>query len=370
MPVYKRKGTRSLYVEVDIGGKRTRRSAETTDLREAEEFEQHLRTGQWREIKLGDRGQTPFKKAAERWLKRANVPGKKNNNAGRMAWFTDQRAIADCPICDIDKDDAINEMRESLEEGYPGKEVVGLDGTKTVMYTERSLDTVDRYMTDLRSVLNMCEELKWIDKAPKVPMHNTAQTEAVWLTREAFDGLLAQLPPHLALCALFAVLTGVRMRAMLQLTWDKVDLKNRRAWIAGRVQKNGQPLGLPLSREVRTLLVRCRTLNPTGNHVFQYQGQPIDDCNTAAFKKACERAKLHGIKWHTFRHTFAAWAVQNGVRLERLMELGGWRSIKSVLRYSHLASEHLLEDAERVAGAEPFSNESNYRLRKRGEGSE
>jgi hypothetical protein len=32
------------------------------------------------------------------------------------------------------------------------------------------------------------------------------------------------------------------------------------------------------------------------------------------------------------------------------MELGGWRSIQSVLRYAHLSPEHLASDAARVEG--------------------
>jgi hypothetical protein len=33
--------------------------------------------------------------------------------------------------------------------------------------------------------------------------------------------------------------------------------------------------------------------------------------------------------------------VQNGTNLQELMELGGWKSYKMVLRYAHLAGDHL-----------------------------
>jgi integrase len=77
------------------------------------------------------------------------------------------------------------------------------------------------------------------------------------------------------------------------------------------------------------------------------------------------RAKLYNLRWHSFRHTFAAWAVQAVVRLERLMELGGWRSYKSVLRYKHLAPDHLRQDAELVAGDRPMLTDSRYVVRRR-----
>ena len=33
--------------------------------------------------------------------------------------------------------------------------------------------------------------------------------------------------------------------------------------------------------------------------------------------------------------------MQNGTSLQELMELGGWKSYKMVLRYAHLAGDHL-----------------------------
>jgi site-specific recombinase XerD len=106
-----------------------------------------------------------------------------------------------------------------------------------------------------------------------------------------------------------------------------------------------------LSRDAVKVLRKLKTLSPEGVHVFQWKGQPIDDCNTAAFMKARERANLpKEVNWHTLRHTFASWAVQGGVTLHELMQLGGWRSYSMVLRYTHLAPDHLSIAAEKVAG--------------------
>ena len=55
--------------------------------------------------------------------------------------------------------------------------------------------------------------------------------------------------------------------------------------------------------------------------MFQWDGEPIDDCNTAAFKKARERAGLPDtVNWHTLRHTFASWRSKNGVSPHELMQ--------------------------------------------------
>ena len=87
----------------------------------------------------------------------------------------------------------------------------------------------------------------------------------------------------------------------------------------------------------------------TGNRVFQYDGAHVDDCNTAAFQKAVKRAQLRPLRWHDLRHTFASWAVQSGVTLHELMQLGDWKSYSMVLRYGHLAPDQLSKAAELVA---------------------
>jgi hypothetical protein len=54
--------------------------------------------------------------------------------------------------------------------------------------------------------------------------------------------------------------------------------------------------------------------------------------------------------FHTLRHTFASWAIQRGVSLEELQELGGWSSVNMVMRYAHLAPEHLRTAVARLEG--------------------
>jgi integrase len=64
-----------------------------------------------------------------------------------------------------------------------------------------------------------------------------------------------------------------------------------------------------------------------------------------------ERAGIEQtFRWHDLRHTWASWHVQNGTPLRELMELGGWASYEMVLRYAHLAADHLRGAACRIDG--------------------
>jgi len=58
-----------------------------------------------------------------------------------------------------------------------------------------------------------------------------------------------------------------------------------------------------------------------------------------------------GVRFHDLRHTWASWHVMSGTSLQELMELGGWKSYDMVLRYAHLAPEHLSTAAQRIERA-------------------
>jgi integrase len=112
--------------------------------------------------------------------------------------------------------------------------------------------------------------------------------------------------------------------------------------------KGKQAHGLSLSPEALSTLRDLRKRNPKGQWVFQWNGKPVDDCNTLAFQKAVKRAKVGPLRWHDLRHTGASWAVQSGLPLTQVMELGGWKSYAMALRYSHLAPDQTAKAANAV----------------------
>jgi site-specific recombinase XerD len=72
-------------------------------------------------------------------------------------------------------------------------------------------------------------------------------------------------------------------------------------------------------------------------------------CVRTAFTSACRHAKLSAVTPHTLRHTFGSRLVMAGVDLRTVQELGGWKDLKMVMRYSHLAAAHKSEAIEKLA---------------------
>ncbi|MCA8295255.1 tyrosine-type recombinase/integrase [Burkholderia sp. AU30198] len=57
---------------------------------------------------------------------------------------------------------------------------------------------------------------------------------------------------------------------------------------------------------------------------------------------------MENFRFHDVRHTWASWHVRAGTPLNRLMELGGSSKYEMVLRYAHLAPDHLAAHAAAV----------------------
>lgn len=214
---------------------------------------------------------------------------------------------------------------------------------------ETSQATADRYMALLRAILVKCvTEWDVLSAAPKVPMYRPRVAEPRFLNRAEFERLAQVMPEHLRLRAWFAVLTGLPMRSMLSLKWSRIDLKARRAWIPAEQTQAARRHDIPLSTAAVAVLKELRSLSPGSEHVFTWRGKPVDDCNGKAFKDAVRRAGLEPLRWTDLRHTWACWAVQGGVTLQELKQLGGWNNYQLVVRYAHFAPDRLANAADKV----------------------
>lgn len=325
MPLKKRPDSPYWHLHI---GRSYRKSTGTADLEEAREVERVVTRRLWRLNKLGDRGAVSWKEAAERWL--ASSGTAKTRDRELLEWLDPLIGIE--AVADVADPDALEALRQKgLESGW-------------------SQSTVDRLMGTVSAVLHACVAWRHIDAAPAIPMFRPEQGEPRFLTPAELDRLCLEMPMHLALAARFAVATLLRMRAMTRLTWDRVSFEHARAWIPRAHQKAKRPFGLPLSSEAIRVLRALRMIaSPRSQHVFTWQGEPIDDCNTLAFQKAAVRAGVAPLRWHDLRHTGASWAMQSGVSLQELMVLGDWRDYRSVLVYAHLSTSQVASAAESVA---------------------
>lgn len=202
----------------------------------------------------------------------------------------------------------------------------------------KSASTYNRYATLVMAILNLARRRGWIESAPRLPRRKMPAGRLRWLTAEEWCALCRALPLHLKAPAAFALATGLRQANVTMLTWGQVDLARRVAWIDAAEAKGRKPIGIPLSDDAVAILACQR-----GEHerwVFPWRGKPLQKIR-GAWTRAIERAGIAPVTFHGLRHTWASWHVMNGTPLETLRQLGGWKTLSMVLRYAHLAPEHL-----------------------------
>ena len=166
-----------------------------------------------------------------------------------------------------------------------------------------------------------------------MPKRREAGKRLLRATRAQAEKLIAHLPKHLAPLVRFSLATGVRKRDGTHPQWSQVDMGGRIAWIEAEQAKAGKLIALQLDDEAIVVLEQQRGKHP--QWVFPFRRRAMDNPAQDLYKAAVRAAgPPPEFDWHSLRHTWASWHVQNGTPLAVLMQLGGWASFAMVLRYA------------------------------------
>lgn len=328
------------------GGQPVFRSAGTADRALATEWASKLHAEHYRVARLGEKPRRRWTEAVTAWLADHQKKRSLKKDLHNLRWLDPW--LRDKYLHEIDAD-LLAELA-SARRAEPRDKRRRADGTA---FTDEptSQGTVDKMLALVRSILRDAHKRGWLEAPPTIKLMGEAHSDDDyrWLTREEAADLHDALAEHLRPPFLFALATGWREQNVLRLEWSRVDMARKVAWVKGSEAKAKRAIGAPLNRDALAILKGQQGKDK--RWVFpNEEGQPYNRANNTGFKAAQRRAKVAPLKWHDLRHTWASWHVMAGTSLRSLMELGGWRSYKSVLRYAHLSPEHLAQDAARVEG--------------------
>lgn len=323
MSIYPRGGTYWVYIVHQ--GQRIRRSTGTADEQEAQRIHDQLKADLWNREHYPD--SHTFAEAVALWLSTGEkgLPDRYRLNA---------LGIADTTLTELTE----KRLRAILArfEGSTRNRVINL----------------------LTAVLNGAVKAGWIARVPNMARVKGKDSRTRWLSLEEWKRLEKELPCHLRQMARFALATGLRENNVIGLEWSQIDMERHVAWVHPDQAKGGKALGVPLSDAAMRVLQAQAGIDQ--KWVFVWNGKPVTKTSTKSWKAALVRAKIDVIedaegnktstfRWHDLRHTWASWHIMNGTPLEVLQKLGGWRTLAMVLRYAHLAPEHLAKYAENAA---------------------
>ena len=308
-------------------GARIRRSAGTEDKRQAQEYHDRLKVELWQVHKLGDKPKRTWQEAVVRWLEEKDHKAGKFKDAAQLRWL--DQFLGNCLLQDISRDLIDQIARAKKREASPA--------------------TANRYLALLRAILRAArDDWEWVDKIPRVKLFPESKRRVRWITEQEAARLIEELPSHMAAMALFSLSTGLRQSNVSYLRWDQVDLQRAIAWVHADQSKSRKAIAVPLNADALQVILGQQGRHP--DYVFTYNDHPVERTTTKAWYAALERADIKDFRWHDLRHTWASWHVQRGTSLQELQELGGWATFDMVLRYAHLAADHLKSAASRLEG--------------------
>lgn len=299
------------YIDIPTAKGRIRRSAGTADKKAAQEYHDQVRERIWRQEKLGERVVT-WGEAVAKWL------------------GMEERGLPDryrLSALNVDPLSALPLSPELLEKSSTG----------------RSPATYNRLLS-LVAAIHHASGVTF-----SAPRKTATAGRTRWLTKEEWAKLqkaLLKESPLLEQAARFTLATGLRENNVLNLEWPQIDLRRRVAWLYADQMKGKAPLGVPLNDDAMAVLDERKGVDK--RWVFGNPDYPLYKASNRAWYTALRSTGLVGFRWHDLRHTFAAWAVMSGVRLEELMHLGGWKTYSMVMRYAHLSPEHLADASAKV----------------------
>lgn len=142
-----------------------------------------------------------------------------------------------------------------------------------------------------------------------------------------------------------ALNTGCRRGELLNLRWERVDLKANLILLEGEDTKNGRRRSVPLNEEARAAMLNLARFRaehcPASEWVFARRDGSRQQSIRQAFRIALRKAGIADFRIHDLRHTCASWLVSAGQPLPAVRDLLGHSTVKMTERYAHLAPENV-----------------------------
>jgi len=194
----------------------------------------------------------------------------------------------------------------------------------------------------LQSALRFAAAHRMIDVAPRVWRPAKPQTDKRILNHAEARALIeAAIEPHIRLALILLLCTGARVGALLDLTWQRVDLD--RGTINLRLDdattRKGRAI-VPMNATARAALEVAKHA-ALSDHVIEWAGRPVKSIRKGV-QSAVTRAGLGHVRIHDLRHTAAVTMLQAGVPLEMVAQvLGHSNTTVTFSTYGRYLPEHM-----------------------------
>ncbi|MFH1262858.1 MAG: site-specific integrase [Pseudomonadota bacterium] len=212
----------------------------------------------------------------------------------------------------------------------------------TRMGTPVAVSTINRELACLKAMFG---RLVRDGKLERNPIHSVRlfnedhlQRERI-LTEEEYGHLLDSAPPLTRTIIEVGYETAMRLGEILNLTWDRVDLKQGFIRLTADDTKTRTRRTIPInSRLSQIISAKIRLLHCP--YVFHRNGHRIRSIREG-FLRACDRAQIENFHFHDLRHMAVTRWVKRGIPEKAIMAISGHKTRKVFDRYTNLTEGDL-----------------------------
>jgi integrase len=312
---------------VDESGRRRKTSTQSRRKAEALTFLQQFKAGQQsRKLRLRFTPLSQFAEEFQTYSRTVHSPATQDLVSLTFRQFTN--VIGNLPIQKI----GVREIETFL----------------SVKQAEASAWTARKYYGVLASAFETAVRWNYIAFNPfkKVAKPKVTETLPVYFSKDEFRGFISKIGNvdhrELYLCA---VLTGMRLGELTSLQWSDVDFVRKVILVQNKVgfsTKTRRNRVVPMNSVLWDILA-SRKEQVFSELVFPFKGRRMtkDEASKTFKKYVLSTGVNNRLHFHSLRHTFATWLVQESVPIFEVQKLLGHTTIAVTQRYAHLAPSEL-----------------------------
>jgi integrase len=204
-----------------------------------------------------------------------------------------------------------------------------------------NLATINRELACLKTIFNIAILWGKLDSSPakqirRFPVNNLREKI---LSDEDMRRLIEVAAPRIKPVLIIALSTGMRRNEILGLRWQNVHFDGKYIFI--EYSKSGRTRQIPMSN----LIIETLKNIPRVSEFVFYNAEKKRNVSLFAvrdaFLRACEKAKIKGLRFHDLRHCAASAMVRKGIDLVTVSKILGHSSIIMTMRYAHPTPENM-----------------------------
>lgn len=203
----------------------------------------------------------------------------------------------------------------------------------------RANSTRNHYVQTLRNVFRFAQRKHYIHHDPTIHLKRTKPAQrSRRLSVGEEERLLAVANPRLQRVIIGLLETGARYQELTSATWADVSLERRELTLRAENTKTRQARVLPISDRLVAVLEMCRTdpagrPHPLAAFVFGNEiGARVVSVRTA-WRNACRKAKVSGLRLHDLRHEAGSRFIEAGFPLHHVQAMLGHANLKTTSTY-------------------------------------